>query len=411
MSSGTVYISSVGEGRERVRRPYGNGKSQAAGLRLDDDFLPPNLRRNIEILNAPKNGHYPTTRFLPYFRVKKGGYPQKAFPKGLDVIDEDSKSWFWRIPPLPDDWEMARKRIRGSFQVDMSLCRTNGREKRLRAKGMKSRQVSVEQTGQVEEGHQERKAGAVEHPLGFCNGFRDVLRDGSQGPEMVVIPPGCFDMGDIWGDGYASETPVHAVHISRSFALGRYQVTFEEYQICAMATDRALPFDNDWGRGRRPVILIAWHEAVAYAEWLSEQTGKRYRLPSEAEWEYAARSGGANEKWAGFSDESELADHAWCKENSSSTSHPVGEKKLNGLGLYDMSGNVWEWVQDRWHDTYEGAPDDGSAWETGDEELRVLRGGSWYSVPWNVRSSIRLRSLADARGSDIGLRVARDVGR
>lgn len=228
---------------------------------------------------------------------------------------------------------------------------------------------------------------------------------------MAVIPPGCFDMGDIWGDGCASETPVHAVHISRSFALGRYQVTFEEYQIFAMATDRALPFDKDWGRGGRPVILIAWHEAVAYAEWRSEQTGKRYRLPSEAEWEYAARSGGANEKWAGIVGERELADRAWCKENSGSTSHQVGEKKPKGLGLYDMSGNVWEWVQDRRHDTYEGALDDGSARETGDEELRVICGGSWCSVPWNVRSSIRLRSLADARGSDIGLRVARDIGR
>jgi formylglycine-generating enzyme required for sulfatase activity len=113
--------------------------------------------------------------------------------------------------------------------------------------------------------------------------FRDMLRDGSPGPEMIVIPPGEFRMGDIQGTGAADKRPVHRVHIPRHFAIGRYAITFDEYDVFARLTNRQLPADEGWGRGRRPVINVSWEDAVAYAEWLSQQTGKRYRLPTEAE--------------------------------------------------------------------------------------------------------------------------------
>lgn len=243
--------------------------------------------------------------------------------------------------------------------------------------------------------------------------FRDTLKGGSQGPEMVIIPAGTFQMGDIDGGGSEDERPIHTVRIIRPFALGRYEVTFEDYDKFARATGRELPSDNGWGRSRRPVIKVSWHDAVEYAKWLSAQTGKRYRLPSEAEWEYAARSGGKEEKWAGTSRVEELDEYAWNTPNSGDKTQPVGGKKPSGLGLYDMSGNVWEWVQDCWHGDYNGAPTDGSPWtEEGDRDygLRVLRGGSWAIIlPVSLRASFRGRGATNERDGSRGFRLAQDI--
>ena len=211
-------------------------------------------------------------------------------------------------------------------------------------------------------------------------------------PEMVTIPAGSYDMGGLRGDGSLDEKPVHEVHISKSFALGKYPVTFDQYDKFAKDTGRELPDDEGWGRGQRPVIQVSWEDARDYVAWLSKKTGKQYRLPTEAEWEYAARSGGKKQKWAGTSSEKELGDYARYRENSASKTYPVGEKKPNELGLYDMSGNVYEWVQDCWHATYDHAPNDGTAWleeDGGACEVRVIRGGCWFDLPWKVRASSR----------------------
>jgi formylglycine-generating enzyme required for sulfatase activity len=240
--------------------------------------------------------------------------------------------------------------------------------------------------------------------------FRDGLKDGSQGPEMVVIPAGTFQMGDINSDGNEDERPVHTVRINKPFALSKYEVTFEEYdRRFATTTGRKLPDDNDWGRGRRPVINVSWHDAVEYAKWLSVQTGKRYHLPSEAEWEYAARSGGKEETWAGTSREEELGEYACYEVNSGGKTQAVGGKKPNGLGLYDMSGNVFEWLQDCWNESYSGAPSDGGPWESGECGQRVIRGGSWYVTPEFLRASFRRKVFAVYRHSFIGFRLVRDI--
>ena len=236
--------------------------------------------------------------------------------------------------------------------------------------------------------------------------FQDNLKDGSSGPEMIIIPAGTFQMGDIHGMGTDDEKPVHKVNIRKPFALGRYQVTFDQYDYFAKLTERRLPKDEGWGRGRRPAINVSWDEAVEYTKWLSSQTGKRYRLPTEAEWEYAVRSGGKDEIWAGTSDENELARYAVFGKQQT---EPVGSRKPNGLGLYDMSGNVWEWVDDCWHESYDGAPDDGSAWFVtggGESGRRVFRGGSWFTEPDFLRSSYRTRTIADIRNNGIGFRLA-----
>ena len=199
-------------------------------------------------------------------------------------------------------------------------------------------------------------------------------------PEMVVIPGGSFRMGCVSGrDCEDDEHPVHEVRVE-SFELGKYEVTFEEYDRFTAATGRDRADDEGWGRGRRPVINVSWEDAEAYTKWLSGQTGERYRLPSEAEWEYAARAGSVTKYSWGNEIGSNRANCRACGSQwDKKQTAPVGSFSPNGWGLHDLHGNVWEWVQDCWNGSYQGAPTNGSAWESGDCSLRGLRGGSWGS--------------------------------
>ena len=184
-------------------------------------------------------------------------------------------------------------------------------------------------------------------------------------------------------------------------------MTFDEYDLFAKANNQTLPDDKGWGRGKRPVIKVSWKDATAYASWLSEVTGKSYRLPSEAEWEYTTRAGTTSEYYWG--DSANDADNfAWFGGNSEGKTHPVGKKQPNAFGLYDLVGNVWEWMADCWHHDYEHAPDDGIAWETGDCTLRVLRGGSWSYGQDYLRSAFRFRFYPGFRYDFIGFHLAQD---
>lgn len=233
-------------------------------------------------------------------------------------------------------------------------------------------------------------------------------------PEINELSAGSYPMGNVRSGkgkeqvGAPDELPVHIVTI-KSFKIGKYEVTFEEYDQFAVETGRSLPDDMGWGRGKRPVINVSWEDAKEYAKWLSKKTGNHYRLPTESEWEYAARSGGKDEIWAGTSDEIELNGYAVY---ASDKTEPVGSKKPNGLGLYDMSGNVWEWVEDCWHKNYEGAQLDGSPWlETngGNCRQRVYRGGSWNDGPVHLRASNRSGDVTGHRGLGLGFRLVQDL--
>ena len=242
--------------------------------------------------------------------------------------------------------------------------------------------------------------------------------------QMIPIPGGTFEQGDTHGRGSPSEEPPRKVTI-KPFAMGVYEVTFEEYDRFAIATGRPLPQDRGWGRGSHPVINVSWEDARDYTAWLSNKTGKRYRLPTESEWEYAARNKGGNDIWAGTSEESQLAEYAVYHPHAEMHTAPVGKnegRKPNALGLYDMSGNVWEWVEDCWHADYKGAPTDGSAWlETGANscDSRVIRGGAFNTNPLDVRSSRRASGrmflIDPVQGpvartwEDIGFRLAKDI--
>ncbi len=249
--------------------------------------------------------------------------------------------------------------------------------------------------------------------------FQDTLGIGGKGPEMVVIPGGRFLMGSPQSEVVRddNEVPQHNVQI-QSFALGKTEVTFDAYDRFAQVTRRKVPNDNGWGRGKRPVINVSWWDALAYAEWLSEQTGKDYRLPTEAEWEYAARSGSTTRYPWGDEASHEKAnygtDHCcsgfvegadqWLK------TAPVESFPVNAFELHDMHGNVWEWAEDCWHDNYQGAPANGSAWQDGgDCSGRVLRGGSWDNFPRYLRSAYRNRNTSNATNFNLGFRLARTL--
>lgn len=242
----------------------------------------------------------------------------------------------------------------------------------------------------------------------------EVFRDCPTCPQMVVVPAGSFQMGSPSHeeDRAGNEGPVHRVTIGQPFAVGVYEVTFAEWDTCATGGEcnGYRPDDRGMGRGRRPVIDVNWQDAQAYAEWLSRETGKAYRLLSEAEWEYVARAGTTTRYSWGNEIGRNRANCEGCGSQwDNEQTAPVGSFRPNSFGLYDMHGNVWEWVWDCWHETYIGAPRDGRAWETEDCSRRVLRGGSWYFFPRYLRSAHRNWDTADSRNNNLGFRIARSL--
>jgi len=248
--------------------------------------------------------------------------------------------------------------------------------------------------------------------------------------ELIYVEGGSFIMGDTWGDGFSDEKPTHKVELTYDFYVGKYPVTFDEYDRYCGETGAEKPSDWDWGRGRRPVINVSWFDAIGYCDWLSDVEGlaraydnagnlidsrgnetmdtskvKGYRLLTEAEWEYAARGGkkSRRNKYAGSNNPDEVA---WYSSNSGDKTHEVGQKKRNELGLYDMSGNVWEWCSD-WYGSYSSSvlmnPYNNSG------SCRVARGGSWSVDATSVRVADRNRRSPTDTYRHLGFRIARTV--
>jgi formylglycine-generating enzyme required for sulfatase activity len=234
----------------------------------------------------------------------------------------------------------------------------------------------------------------------------DIFRDCTGCGELVVVPAGSFDMGS----ATEYENPVHRVSISKPFAIGRYEVTFGEWDQCVDDGGcKHRPDDREWGRGDRPVINVSWLDAKAFVTWLSQKTGKTYRLPTEAEWEYAARGGSNTAYWWGRDVGSRQANCRECNTGDVQKTAPVGSYKPNAFGLYDTAGNAAEWIEDCWNDNYRGAPNNGSAWTSGQCRLRVLRGGAFDSQAKYLRSMARFRYDTDVRYIANGFRVVREL--
>ncbi len=229
-------------------------------------------------------------------------------------------------------------------------------------------------------------------------------------PTMIVVRDGFFTMGSPQEekDRNNDEGPQREVRIHQPFAVGKTPVTFEQWDSCVAAGVCARADDSGWGRGNRPVTNVSWDEAKTYVTWLAKRTGKPYRLLTEAEWEYAARAGIPG-RYSFGDDEEQLDAYAWYSKNSDSQTQPVGAKKPNPFGLYDMHGNVWQWVEDCYVDNYRSAPTDGSAVQAAACNRRVNRGGSWSGEPDMLRSSNRNGFITLFRIGNVGFRVARSL--
>ncbi|HKA73847.1 MAG TPA: SUMF1/EgtB/PvdO family nonheme iron enzyme [Xanthobacteraceae bacterium] len=241
--------------------------------------------------------------------------------------------------------------------------------------------------------------------------FRECAKDC---PEMVVVPAGEFMMGSPPDETRrdSNEGPQHEVVLAKRFAVSKFEVTFDEWQACVTYGDcDPHVSDSGWGRGRQPVIDVPWDQARRYAAWLARMTGKPYRLLTEAEWEYAARAGTTTAFFWGNEIGKGNANCDGCGSRwDNRQTAPVGSFPANAFGLDDMSGNVAEWVEDCWHDNYDGAPTDGSAWTAGgDCSRRLVRGGAWHYQPWELRSANREWYPRDARHDHIGFRIARTL--
>lgn len=232
-------------------------------------------------------------------------------------------------------------------------------------------------------------------------------RDCLQCPEIVLIQPGTFEMGST--EMFDFEAPVHRVSIRKPFYIGRREVTFEEWDACvAEGGCKQKPDDRGLGRSRRPVTDLDWDDAKAYVAWLSQKTGKTYRLPSESEWEYVARAGTTTTYPWGRAVDKDKANCLGCTSDPVKKAIDVGSFPPNAFGVYDMAGNAAEWVEDCWSDNYKAAPTDGSAWIKPQCRERVLRGGSFNNDPRYLRSAARFKYDQNVRFYTNGFRVVRE---
>ena len=236
-----------------------------------------------------------------------------------------------------------------------------------------------------------------------------LFKDCNACPEMVVLPVGSFSMGST--KGHKREQPVQNITMNKPLAAARYETTFQEWDACHSAggcTKNVL--DRGWGRGRRPVMNVLYADALEYTAWLSQKTGHTYRLPSEAEWEYAARAGTSTEHWWGDIMKKGAANCRKCGTQwSGIQSAPVGSFKPNPWGLFDVHGNVMEYVQDCWSKNHEGLPLNARPKKTKNCQSRVIKSGAWYYLPKVSRSASRARNDTRVFSYFIGFRVFREI--
>ncbi|MDX1518725.1 MAG: SUMF1/EgtB/PvdO family nonheme iron enzyme [Gammaproteobacteria bacterium] len=248
-----------------------------------------------------------------------------------------------------------------------------------------------------------------EKPAPTDKEFQDDLKSGGKGPVMVRVPAGSFQMGSSGSSRFAEERPRHKVTLE-AFAISKYEVTFAEYEQFAKAEGRKIPDNLYLDKATHPVIYVSWDDAYYYTKWLSEQTGQKYSLPSEAQWEYAASTGKKSPFWWGYEEEPGRAHCFGCGSGFDPRKPTkIGSFSPNAFGLHDTAGNVAEWVQDCWHEDYKGAPEDGSVWEGGDCSYRIVRGGSYSSPPNSLRSQKRDKYKSEKVYDHIGFRVVRKL--
>lgn len=221
-------------------------------------------------------------------------------------------------------------------------------------------------------------------------------------PEMITVDGGTFTMGDVEGEGEADEQPTHSVTL-KTFSIAKTETTVAQYRAYCNATGKAMPQTPSWGWiDDHPIVNVSWSDAIGYTDWLADKTGKNYRLPTEAEWEYAARGGNKSGEYK-YSGGRSLDVVGWYEGNSGRQTHAVAQKRPNELGLYDMSGNVWEWCKD-WYGSYTAEAQTNPRGASSGA-YRVLRGGSWFGAATYCRVARRAGFSPEDRGNIRGFRV------
>lgn len=326
----------------------------------------------------------------------------KKFPKGKHVNEAKSKTEQFRLDKIEKEEKqkylekLAKKDKEAALELE--TLKLEAQEEAIAAEAAK--RLEEEKVKAKEEA---ALAAAVEEE-------KRLLRENARfvEPVMVLIKPGTFVMGR--NDENSDEKPAHEVTIDKAFYIGRYEITNIEYKEFLNATKRRVMIPPNWTADMQPAVGVSWDEANAYAAWLSDLTGKRYRLPTEAEWEYVARAGTTTRYFWGDVHQKEGSwlktfpikthEYAWVKTNSKDITHTVGGKKPNAWGLYDITGNVWEWCSDTYTDDYNTLAEE--------ETLKIIRGGSWFSTPDETTLSHRGANVKDFISYSIGFRLVRE---
>jgi formylglycine-generating enzyme required for sulfatase activity len=360
-----IFLCHSSEDKPRVRALYQRLSSEGFDPWLDEENLLPGQEWKREIPKAVRASHI-VIICLSSNAINKAGYVQKEIKYALDVAEEQPEGTIFLIPLKLEECDVPERLGRWQW---VKYYEQNGYKQLMSSLRMRAETITSGVTN-------------IEESKTFTNLKEFVLNEVGR---------------------YQDEGPIRHVTIPKSFYMSKYEVT--QKQWCEVMGSNPSNFNGD----DLPVENVSWDDVQKFIQKINdkEETDK-YRLPSEAEWEYAARAG-ITSRYSFGEDESELANYAWYAKNSGNRTHPVGQKKPNSWGLYDMHGNVWEWVQDEWHDSYDGAPSDGSAWEDGDGTFRVVRGVSWRFDARYHRSAYRTGFDPDNRINALGFRLLQEL--
>jgi len=387
-----IFLCHSSGDKSHIRALYQRLSSEGFDPWLDEEKLLPGQEWKLEIPKAVRASHI-VLICLSSNAINKAGYVQKEIKYALDVAEEQPEGTIFLIPLKLEECDVPERLGRWHW---VNYFEENGYERLMSSLRMRAETISFGRDSELNviQGYEE--VTNIEDSETFTN-----LKD----MEFVLIHSGEFDMGFHTNEvgRHKDEGPVHHVTIPKLFYISKYEIT--QKQWCEVIGSNPSTFIGD----DLPVENVSWNDVQNFITKVNEKEGSdKYRLPSEAEWEYAARAG-TTTRYSFGDNESDLIEYAWYNANSDGRTHPVGQKKPNPWGLFDMHGNVWEWVQDEWHDSYNGAPYDSSAWEDGSGAFRVFRGGGWSSYARICRSADRRSSDPGDRSSNMGFRLLLEI--
>ncbi len=377
-----IFLCHSSGDKPEVRKLYQRLSSDGFDPWLDEEKLLPGQEWEVEIAKAVQTSHVVIV-CLSHKATNKAGYVHKEIKDALDEAEKQPEGTIYLIPLKLEECDVPERLQRWHW---VNLFEEKGYERLMSSLSLRAETITP--------GNDSEPNLIQEHEI-----------INTVNMEFVLIQPGEFDMGSHANETgrYDDEGPVHHVTMSEAFYLGKYEVTQNQWHEVMGYNPSHFKGDD------RPVENISWDNVQKFIKRLNEKENThKYRLPSEAEWEYAARAG-TTTRYSFGDDDSKLGEYAWYGENSGDKTHPVGKKGANPWGLYDVHGNVREWVQDTWHDTYNGAPIDRTAWRDEVSSLVVLRGGSWFSIASSCRSAGRYYFVSVFRDPNLGFRLLQEV--